>query len=163
RAHAAVLGLDARHARPESDLGAAAAGAFCECERQLRRIDVAVGGEIRRAEHALHAQRRKQPPRFLCRAQLARQAERLRPADLAYDSRAVREGTLFFCVPGATRDGHDLAPDAVAAGAVALVVERVLDLPVPQVRVPSVRRAMAAAAVAFFGDPSHELEIAAVT
>jgi len=84
-------------------------------------------------------------------------------ADLAYDSRAVRPGALFFCVPGARVDGHDLAASAVAAGAAALVVERTLDLPVPQVLVPSVRAAMPAAAVAFFGDPSRELEIAAVT
>ena len=34
---------------------------------------------------------------------------------LAFDNRAVRPGTLFFCVPGFTRDGHDFAPDAVGA------------------------------------------------
>ena len=49
------------------------------------------------------------------------------PADvritgLAFDNRAVEPGTLFFCVPGFTRDGHDFAPDAVARGAAALVV-----------------------------------------
>ncbi|HST17829.1 MAG TPA: UDP-N-acetylmuramoyl-L-alanyl-D-glutamate--2,6-diaminopimelate ligase [Gaiellaceae bacterium] len=84
-------------------------------------------------------------------------------ADLAYDSRDVQPGALFFCVRGASVDGHDLAADAVTAGAGALVVERMLDLPVPQVLVPSVRAAMPAVAVAFFGDPSRELEIAAVT
>ena len=52
--------------------------------------------------------------------------------DLAYDTRRVRAGSLFFCVPGATRDGHDLAGEAVAAGAVALVVERPLEADVPQ-------------------------------
>ena len=41
---------------------------------------------------------------------------------LAYDNRTVEPGTLFFCVPGFTRDGHDFAPDAVARGAAALVV-----------------------------------------
>ena len=45
---------------------------------------------------------------------------------LAYDNPAVTPGTLFFCVPGFTRDGHDFAPDAVARGAVALVVRRPL-------------------------------------
>ena len=53
-------------------------------------------------------------------------------AALAYDSRAVTPGTLFFCVPGRRVDGHDLAGDAIAAGAVALVVERPLSLGVPE-------------------------------
>ncbi len=84
-------------------------------------------------------------------------------AELAYDSRAVTPGVLFFCVPGARVDGHDLAVEAVAAGAAAIVVERKVDVAVPQVIVPSVRAAMPAAAVEFFGDPSREVEIAAVT
>ena len=84
-------------------------------------------------------------------------------ADLAYDTRAAGPGSLFFCVPGSTVDGHDLAGDAVAAGAVALVVERLVDSPVPQVVVSSVRAAMPVAAGEFFGRPSQELEVAAVT
>ena len=83
--------------------------------------------------------------------------------DLAYDPRAVVPGALFFCIPGARADGHDLAADAVTAGAVALVVERPLALDVPQLVVPSVRAAMGPAATLFFGAPSRELEIAAVT
>ena len=46
--------------------------------------------------------------------------------DLAYDVRAVEEGSLFFCVPGMRADGHDFAAEAVEHGAVALVVERPL-------------------------------------
>src|SRR2546426_2747116 len=84
-------------------------------------------------------------------------------ADLAYDTRAVEPGTLFFCVPGARRDGHDLAPEAVASGAVALVVERLVDADVPQLVVPSVRRAMPLAANEFFGSPSRELDVAGIT
>ena len=53
---------------------------------------------------------------------------------LTFDNRLVAPGTLFFCVPGFTRDGHDFAPDAVARGAVALVVQRPLGLGVPEVR-----------------------------
>ncbi len=83
--------------------------------------------------------------------------------DLAYDTRTVTEGTLFFCVPGGRFDGHGFAADAVARGAAALVVERRLELPVPQVVVPSVRAAMPRAAVAFFGDPSAELPVAGIT
>jgi UDP-N-acetylmuramoyl-L-alanyl-D-glutamate--2,6-diaminopimelate ligase len=84
-------------------------------------------------------------------------------ADLAYDTRSVRDGALFFCVPGSRVDGHELAPAAIAAGAVALVVEHGLELPVPQLRVASVRDAMAKAAVAFFENPSRELPVAGIT
>ncbi|HST42897.1 MAG TPA: UDP-N-acetylmuramoyl-L-alanyl-D-glutamate--2,6-diaminopimelate ligase, partial [Conexibacter sp.] len=84
-------------------------------------------------------------------------------AALAYDNRKVQPGTLFFCVPGFTRDGHDFAPDAVERGAVALVVERPLDLGVPEVVVPSVRSAMASAAAAFHGRPSEALQVVGVT
>ena len=84
-------------------------------------------------------------------------------SDLAYDTRTVGPGSLFFCVPGARRDGHDLAADAVDRGAAALVVERRLELGVPQLLVPSVRAAMGPIAAEFFGDPSSELEVAAIT
>src|SRR5213079_2516192 len=83
--------------------------------------------------------------------------------DLAYDARAVGPGALFFCVPGSRADGHDFAPQAVGNGAVALVVERPLELDVPQVVVPDARRAMAPAADEFFGHPSEELQVAGVT
>src|ERR1700759_2419873 len=83
--------------------------------------------------------------------------------NLAYDNRAVEPGALFFCVPGFTRDGHDYAPDAIGRGAVALVVERALDLGVPEIRVASVRAAMAPAAAAFYGDPTAALQVTGVT
>jgi UDP-N-acetylmuramoyl-L-alanyl-D-glutamate--2,6-diaminopimelate ligase len=84
-------------------------------------------------------------------------------SDLAYDTRAVGPGALFFCVPGERHDGHVFAREAVERGAVALVVERVLELDVPQLVVPDARRGMAQAAVAFFDDPTRTLEIAGVT
>jgi UDP-N-acetylmuramoyl-L-alanyl-D-glutamate--2,6-diaminopimelate ligase len=83
--------------------------------------------------------------------------------DLAYDTRALREGALFFCVPGERADGHDRAGEAAAAGATALVVERPLAVDLPQVVVPSVRSAMPAVAVDFFGRPSEELAVAGIT
>ena len=83
--------------------------------------------------------------------------------DLAYDTRRVGTGTLFFCVPGARRDGHDLAAEAVERGAAALVVERPVDVAVPQLVVESVRAAMAVAADVFFGTPTDELVVAGAT
>jgi UDP-N-acetylmuramoyl-L-alanyl-D-glutamate--2,6-diaminopimelate ligase len=82
---------------------------------------------------------------------------------LVYDSRKVAEGTLYFCVPGFTSDGHDFAPAAVEAGAAALVVERDLELPVAQVRVADARAAMAPVADRFFGEPTASLAMAGVT
>jgi UDP-N-acetylmuramoyl-L-alanyl-D-glutamate--2,6-diaminopimelate ligase len=84
-------------------------------------------------------------------------------AGLAYDNRKVEPGTLFFCVPGFTRDGHDYAPDAVARGAAALVVCRPLGLGVPEVQVEDMRAAMAGAASRFYGDPTAELRVVGVT
>lgn len=91
------------------------------------------------------------------------QAAGVEIASLAYDARAVGPGALFFCVRGFARDGHDFASDAVARGAVALVVERALNLDVPEVQVPNVRAAMAPAAAAFFGDPTASLQTVGVT
>ncbi|HST56740.1 MAG TPA: UDP-N-acetylmuramoyl-L-alanyl-D-glutamate--2,6-diaminopimelate ligase [Solirubrobacteraceae bacterium] len=82
---------------------------------------------------------------------------------LAYDSRAVRAGGLFFCVSGYERDGHDYARQALAAGAAALVVERELALDVPQVLVESVRAAMGPIAARFNGDPTARLRVVGVT
>ena len=83
--------------------------------------------------------------------------------DLVYDAGQATPGSLFFCVPGLRADGHDFAPVAVERGAVALVVERMLALDVPQLVVGDARAAMALAAVAFFEDPTHELLVAGIT
>jgi UDP-N-acetylmuramoyl-L-alanyl-D-glutamate--2,6-diaminopimelate ligase len=82
---------------------------------------------------------------------------------LAYDNRVVEPGTVFFCVRGMTRDGHDFAPDAIARGAAALVVDHPLGLGVPEVRVPDVRAAMAPAAARLAGDPTARLKVVGIT
>ncbi len=84
-------------------------------------------------------------------------------ADLAYDTRTVTDGALFFCVVGERVDGHDLAWEAIERGAAAVVVERSLEVDVPQLVVPSVRESMPVAADVFFGEPTKELELAGVT
>lgn len=82
---------------------------------------------------------------------------------LDYDSRAVRAGALFCCIPGFHSDGHDHARAALAAGAAALLVERPLGLGVPEVRVDSVRAALGPLADAFYGHPSQHLSLVGVT
>jgi UDP-N-acetylmuramoyl-L-alanyl-D-glutamate--2,6-diaminopimelate ligase len=83
--------------------------------------------------------------------------------DLAYDTRAVTDGALFFCVRGTRADGHELAAEAIASGAAAIVVEHALEVAVPQLVLPNTRAAMAIAADAFFGEPTKRLELAGVT
>src|SRR5271170_416580 len=82
---------------------------------------------------------------------------------LSYDSRSVQAGDLFFCVSGFRSDGHEFAPQAVEAGAAALVVERPLGLGVPELMVESARDAMAPLAARFYGDPSSALRVVGVT
>jgi UDP-N-acetylmuramoyl-L-alanyl-D-glutamate--2,6-diaminopimelate ligase len=84
-------------------------------------------------------------------------------ASLAYDSRKAGPGTLFFCVPGEKVDGHDFAAAVVEAGAAALVVERELEVGVPQAMVADARAAMAPLAARFHGDPTERLRVVGVT
>ena len=82
---------------------------------------------------------------------------------ITYDSRAVRPGALFCCFRGLHADGHDHAAAAVAAGAVALLCERQLDLGVVELRVASARAAMGPLAATLNGHPSDRLAVIGVT
>jgi UDP-N-acetylmuramoyl-L-alanyl-D-glutamate--2,6-diaminopimelate ligase len=84
---------------------------------------------------------------------------------IASDSRKVEPGTLFFAVPGTKVDGMSFVPQAVTAGAVAIVgeAERPSDLPehVTYVQVKDVRRNLALAAARFY--PRQPEKVVAVT
>src|SRR5690242_5633214 len=84
-------------------------------------------------------------------------------AGLTADSRAVKPDFLFVAVPGTKQDGAAFVPQALAAGAVAVMADRALALPadVALVQVPDVRRALALAAAKFFS--RQPATIAAVT
>lgn len=84
-------------------------------------------------------------------------------ASLQYNSRKVGKGDVFCCIVGTFSDGHAYAAQAVEAGAAALVVERELPLPVPQVVVKNTRIAMAEMAAAFYGYPARGMRIVGVT
>lgn len=84
-------------------------------------------------------------------------------SSLAYDSRAVAPGALFFCIKGFRSDGHDFAAQAVDAGASALVLERPLGLGVPEVLVDDARAAMGPVASRFYGDPTRDLRVVGIT
>ena len=82
---------------------------------------------------------------------------------IAYDSRRVKEGSLFVAIPGFHRDGADFVPDAVRNGAAAVVAERALEAGVPVAVVPDVRAALADLAADFYDHPTGKLNVAAVT
>jgi UDP-N-acetylmuramoyl-L-alanyl-D-glutamate--2,6-diaminopimelate ligase len=88
---------------------------------------------------------------------------------IAIDSRQVTPGSLFVARRGLHVDGHRFAADAVARGAVAVVIEESahvpeLDrLPVPVVQVSAGDAALAHIACRIQGHPSHELTVVAVT
>ena len=83
---------------------------------------------------------------------------------LAYDSRHVEPGALFFAVPGEHTDGHLYVTDAVDAGARAVVVQQELPAPgAPQLVVANSRYALADAADLWFAEPSRHLATIGVT
>lgn len=85
---------------------------------------------------------------------------------IAYDSRKVLPGFVFVAMKGASFDGHDYIPAALAAGAAAIVAERKVILArrhVPYVVVPDGRKAMGQVAAPFYGWPSRRMKLVGVT
>lgn len=86
---------------------------------------------------------------------------------LAYNSRSVVEGDMFFCIVGLKVDGHSFAQDAIDRGAKLIVAERKLYLAdatdVTVVIVNDSRKAMAHVAANFYGNPSHDFALVGVT
>lgn len=83
--------------------------------------------------------------------------------DATLNSREVQPGWLFIARPGEHADGHDYAPAAVNQGAVALVVERELDLPVPQIVVNRAADVVGDVAGEIHGHPSRTLKVIGIT
>jgi UDP-N-acetylmuramyl-tripeptide synthetase len=79
------------------------------------------------------------------------------------DSREVGPGTLFVAIKGYTVDGHDFAEVAVTKGAVAVVSERPLDIPVPNLLVRDSSRSVGILASAFYNYPSEKMRLFGIT
>ena len=86
-------------------------------------------------------------------------------AGITNDSRRVRPGFLFVCVRGFKDDGHRYVPEALERGAAAVIVEHPLSrpVPVPVIRVPDARKALAWTSARFYDHPSTRLTLIAVT
>ena len=85
-------------------------------------------------------------------------------SSLAYDSRKVAAGALFFALPGQKTDGAEFVSQAVAKGAAAVVTSAAVEgAGCPVIRVPDARAAMADIAAAFYSYPSDSLKCVGVT
>jgi UDP-N-acetylmuramoyl-L-alanyl-D-glutamate--2,6-diaminopimelate ligase len=86
-------------------------------------------------------------------------------SDLAYDSRKVTPGAVFFALPGEHVDGREFVQEALERGAVAVAAPEGSPVPGPAVVIeaPDIRRTMAQAAARFYGEPSGELVLIGVT
>jgi len=79
------------------------------------------------------------------------------------DSRKISKGNIFICIFGFIVDGHDFAQNAVNNGAELLIVEKELDIEIPQIVVLNARKATAVLAKLFYNDPSKKLKLIGVT
>jgi UDP-N-acetylmuramoyl-L-alanyl-D-glutamate--2,6-diaminopimelate ligase len=88
-------------------------------------------------------------------------------AEVAYDSREAKPGTLFVAIHGEKTDGNKFVPDAIARGAVVIASEQprpeTLPPEFPWLEVPDARKALAVVAANFFGRPAEVLRLIAVT
>jgi UDP-N-acetylmuramoyl-L-alanyl-D-glutamate--2,6-diaminopimelate ligase len=86
-------------------------------------------------------------------------------SSLAYNSREVGTGTLFFAIHGEKADGHAYIPQALQRGAVAVVSERAAppELAGRWVQVAAIRRALADAGRIIFGHPEKRLKLVGIT
>src|SRR5688500_584792 len=79
------------------------------------------------------------------------------------DSREIRAGDVFVAVKGSRSDGHDFVQIALEQGAAAIVVERQLDVAVPQVVVADTTKALGILTGRAFGEPAKAMTLIAVT
>ncbi len=80
-----------------------------------------------------------------------------------YRSQEVRPGGLFVAIAGHTADGHDFIEDAIERGAAAIVSQKQISSPIPNVRVADSRLALADIAACFYGNPSEHLTVIGIT
>ncbi len=70
---------------------------------------------------------------------------------------------IYFCIKGLSNDGHKFAASSIKNGAVCLVVERYLDLPITQILVENSRMAMSYISSVFYGTYKSNMKFIGIT
>ncbi len=85
--------------------------------------------------------------------------------DICYDSKEVKRGSMFLCLQGQYRDGHDYIPEAVKRGAAVCVVQKNVVVPenVTVIRVQDTRATLAILAADYYGRPAEKLHMIGIT
>jgi UDP-N-acetylmuramoyl-L-alanyl-D-glutamate--2,6-diaminopimelate ligase len=99
-------------------------------------------------------------------AEVLEQRGNPRVGGLQYDSRLVRPGDGFVALRGGSMDGNKFIPQAIAAGAVAIVSDSPTEEPREQAawaRVTHGRRALARLSANFYQRPGERLSITGIT
>lgn len=82
---------------------------------------------------------------------------------ISYNSKKTMNGDMFICLPGEHVDGHEYAEDAVTNGAILCVVEKRLNLDIPQIVVHSTQEMIARISHLFYAEPSNKINVIGVT
>lgn len=82
---------------------------------------------------------------------------------LAYDSRKVKPGYIFFAIKGLKDDGNKYAKDAISSGAEVIISEEKLKLEQKVIKTDEIRKLMAIISGVFYGNPSEKLKLIGVT
>ena len=84
---------------------------------------------------------------------------------ITHDSRRVRKNTLFVCICGTRVDGNKFIPQAIEAGACAIMTEKDVEVPadITVIKVPNMREAMELAVPYFYDYPGKKMRMIGVT
>ena len=85
--------------------------------------------------------------------------------NIYYDSRKVEDNSLFYCMEGASVDGHDYIESAIENGASVIVVSKDVDIDsdVTVIKIKDTRRMLSKISINFFGNPIEKLTSIAIT
>ncbi|MBR2969950.1 MAG: UDP-N-acetylmuramoyl-L-alanyl-D-glutamate--2,6-diaminopimelate ligase [Clostridia bacterium] len=82
---------------------------------------------------------------------------------LSCNSQEIMNNGIYFCIKGLSQDGHEFANEAISNGAVCLVVEKYLDIPITQVLVEDVRSTMSYISSIFFSTYKSKMKFVGIT